>query len=135
MRALIVPIALSLIASTAGAAAPRVSKPDPKVEAELAKALAGRVPGKPQSCIPNSANMNVRQIGANTLIYSKFGSTIWRNDPPGGCIGAGRGYALISRSTTGSACRGDIVTIRDMVAGIDQGSCALGDFVPYTKAK
>lgn len=132
MRALIIPIALSLIAGAAAAAQP---KPDAKAQAELAKVLAGRTPGKPVSCVPNSTNMNVRQIGPNTLIYSNVGRTIWRNDPPGGCIGAGRGYALISRTTTGSVCRGDIVTIRDMVSGVDYGSCSLGDFVPYTKAK
>ncbi|MBU3076885.1 hypothetical protein [Sphingomonas quercus] len=135
MRALIVPTVLLLIAGSACAAPLKAPTPSAKDEAELAKALEGRTAGKPQSCIPNSINMNVRQIGTNTLIYSNIGRTIWRNDPPGGCIGAGRGYALISRSTTGSACRGDIVTIRDQVSGMSYGSCALGDFIPYTKAK
>lgn len=132
MRALIIPLAFTLLAGPALAGAPRPAPIDAKSEADLNKLLAGRTAGKPVSCLPNSSNMRIQQFGERTLIYSDVGRTIWRNDPPGGCMGGGRGYAIITRTTTGSACRGDLATIVDQVSRIPFGSCALGDFTPYS---
>ncbi len=106
--------------------------------ARLEKRLAGRTPGKPVSCIPGRQNMHVEQYGERTLLYTDGAansSPLYRNDPAGGCNQAGRGYAIVSRTTIGQVCSGDIIQIRDQRLGIDYGSCVLGRFTPYSRVR
>ncbi|MBB5684358.1 DUF6491 family protein [Sphingobium boeckii] len=100
-------------------------------EAKLAKALAGKVPGKPVSCITLRNVDSMQVYGERTLIYRINSKLSYRNDPYGGCPGLTNSRTLITRTPTGQLCRGDIARVADLVAGFETGSCALGDFVPY----
>ena len=98
------------------------------------KQLAGKVPGKAESCLPLYRSNDMTVIDDNTILY-RDGRTTYVNKPLGGCNNLGNGsYALVTRSQGSQICRGDIAQVRDMTAGITVGSCALGDFVPYRPA-
>lgn len=103
-----------------------------KEEAKLAKALEGKTPGKPVSCITLRNVDSMKVYGERTLLYKMSNKLTYRNDPYGGCPGLDDSRTLVTKTPTGQLCRGDIATVRDMVAGFDVGSCGLGDFVPYT---
>ena len=98
------------------------------------KALAGKVAGKPESCLPLYRSNDMTVIDDDTILY-RDGRTTYVNKPLGGCNNLGNGsYALVTQSQGSQLCRGDIARVRDMTAGIDVGTCALGDFVPYKPA-
>jgi hypothetical protein len=101
---------------------------DAKVEAQW---LAGKVAGNPVDCISLTEARSSRNIGDRTILYRVNNKLIYRNDPPGGCPGLAPGSTVISQTPTTRLCRGDILTVRDMVAGFNSGSCTLGAFVPY----
>jgi hypothetical protein len=76
-------------------------------------------------------------IDDNTVVF-KDGRTVYRNDFQGGtCSQLGSGnYALLTRRYGGSGlCRGDIAEVKDLTSGFTVGSCAMGDFIPYTKPR
>ncbi len=98
------------------------------------KLLAGKVPGKAESCLPLQRSNDMTVIDDNTILY-RDGRTTYVNKPLGGCNNLGNGsYALVTQSTGSQLCRGDIAQVRDMTSGVTVGSCALGDFVPYRPA-
>lgn len=129
----VVPI---LVAAGVTACAP-AGPPEPRTpqaEAKLAQALAGKVPGAPQSCIQPYQTNETITIDDNTILFRR-GSTVYRNDPPGGCSGLSSGfYTLVTRSSGTGLCRGDIAQVADVSNGMVVGSCSLSDFVPYTPA-
>jgi len=99
----------------------------------LVKALAGRTPGAPVSCISLTDIRSSRIIDTRTIIY-EAGSRRWYvNQPPGGCAGLAPSRALVTSTTTTSLCRGDIIRVIDPPNPMTFGSCGLGEFVPYTK--
>lgn len=101
-------------------------------DAELAKALRGRVPaGEPQSCITMRDIRSSRTVGKSTIIYEMGGGLAYRNDFGGSCVGLDASSALITRTPSTRLCRGDIATVADLPAGVTTGSCVYGDFVPY----
>jgi hypothetical protein len=99
--------------------------------AELGKALAGKVAGKPQSCIYLRDARSTQQIGDKTIMYEVSRKLTYRNDPLGGCSGLGRQDTLVTRTFGNQLCRGDIITPVDLTSGMQSGACILGDFVPY----
>ena len=95
------------------------------------KALAGKVAGKAESCLPLQRSNDMVVIDDNTILY-RDGRTTYVNKPLGGCNNLGNGsYALVTRSQGSQLCRGDIAQVTDMTTGVTVGSCALGDFVPF----
>ena len=98
------------------------------------KALAGKVPGKAESCLPLQRSNDMVVVDDDTILY-RDGRTTYVNKPLGGCNNLGNGsYALVTRSQGSQLCRGDIAQVTDLTAGITVGSCALGDFIPYRPA-
>jgi hypothetical protein len=99
--------------------------------------LAGLTPGKPQSCLPNSFTSSGSSLKAYgpTLLYIAGRNLVFRNDTGGGCENVARGDILVSIQPTGRACRGDIARTVDPVSRTTTGSCGLGDFTPYRRAK
>jgi hypothetical protein len=73
-------------------------------------------------------------VDERTILYRDGANRVWRNEVAGPCSGLGRpGTALVTRQFGGSGpCRGEIVQIVDTASGFNTGSCAFGDFVPYT---
>ena len=100
------------------------------------RALAGKVAGRPESCLPLQRSNDMVVIDDDTILY-RDGRTTYVNKPLGSCNRLGTGsYALVTRSGNGSMlCRGDISNVVDATSGITVGSCALGDFVPYRPAR
>jgi hypothetical protein len=115
---------LSLLA---GCAAPQPAAPE-RQPAEL----AGRTAGAPQPCVPivRTEALRVSDANPHVLLYGR-GRMIWAND-----LGAGCGFSvhdvLVSELLT-RYCRGDLVRSFDGMSRIPGPSCALGDFVPYSR--
>lgn len=97
--------------------------------------LAGRTPGRPSSCIPHTQIRSTYYVGGKTILYRMRNGTVYRNEPPGGCPGLNSNLALETRNPTGLLCSGEIAFVRDYAQGFSPGSCALGEFVPYRKAR
>jgi len=105
-----------------------------KQQAKLDKQLDGRTAGKARSCINRNDQRNMTVISDDILIFSssRKARTIYVNKPRGGCPHADR-YILSYRRTSSSLCQGEIIQLIDNASGATMGSCAFGDFVPYTK--
>ncbi|MFK4792423.1 hypothetical protein [Sphingobium sp. ZW T5_29] len=99
--------------------------------ARLEKALEGKVPGEPVSCIPIRPQTNMTAISGSVLLYRVSGRLIYRNDLIGSCPGLARGDTLVVRPVGSQYCRGDIARSADLAVGMVTGSCALGSFTPY----
>ena len=105
-----------------------------KAANKLAKALAGRTPGQPVSCIGNMRGSDMQIVDDQTILYRQ-GGTVYVQKPSGGCHGLGSGnYTLLTRLHGSTRlCRGQIGEVVDRVSGFTYGSCVFGDFVPYRK--
>lgn len=98
----------------------------------LAKALEGKVPGKPQACVTmNLGSEGPHAVTDSVLIYRVNRDLVYRNDLSNACTGISRGQTLLLKPTNNQYCRGDIAHSVDLTIGMNTGSCALGDFVPY----
>lgn len=107
-----------------------------QAQAHLQKLLAGKVAGKPISCLPHYRANDMVVIDDNAVAF-RDGRTVYLNDFQGGtCSNLGSGfYALLTRTFGGTGlCRGDIAQVIDTSTGMTVGSCAMGDFVPYSKS-
>jgi hypothetical protein len=100
-------------------------------KSKLETALAGKVAGKPQSCIRSRDVSGPESFGDNILVFRVSRKLSYVNETRGSCKEIGNGRALVTRSFNGDLCRGDIATSADLTAGFETGSCSLGDFVPY----
>jgi hypothetical protein len=116
--------------------APAEHTRSPAAAKELADALAGRVAGPPQRCISNFPNTQVQVVDDWTILYDE-GSTIYVQNPRGGCPGIDSGSrTLVARQVgTSQMCDGDINQAVDLRTGIGGAACVFGPFVPYTKPK
>lgn len=125
MRALILIPALLL--STAVAA--RVESG----EAQLAKILAGRTAGKPQSCLP-LFDRNDSQTLDGVGIAFRSGRTTWIGRFDDGCH-VGPNDTIVTTTSMSQLCRGDIIHVVDQMSHMEHDTCGFRDFTPYTKAK
>lgn len=123
--------ALALAAGflTSGAADQRVN---PREAARFERALRGLTPGKPQDCITRERMGEMRSF-PKTLLFVESRKRVWRNDTVGTCAGLKNDDLVVISSIGSRMCRGDIVHTRQRLGGGLTGSCALGQFVPYTK--
>jgi len=119
---------LAACAQSTTASEPRLSEREAR---DLARALDGKVPGEPVSCITSQRSSDLRALGDNTLIYRVNKDLVYRNTLNGACRGLSMGDTLVLRRVTSQYCRGDIATVVNLPSGSQTGSCALGDFVPY----
>jgi hypothetical protein len=102
-----------------------------QAQATYDRMLAGKTPGKAESCLPLQRSNDMVVIDDDTILY-RDGRTTYVNQPLGSCSMLGRGsYALVTRSTGSQLCRGDIANVVDATTGTTVGSCSLGSFVPY----
>lgn len=106
----------------------------PEAQQELDRALAGRVPGKPVSCIPNYRATDMQIIDDWTLLF-KDGGTVYLQNPRGGCSGieSHRNILVTTLRGTTQLCSGDINHLFDPVSGIGGGACVFSEFIPYTR--
>ena len=112
---------------------PMVADRDPRGEARLAQALAGKVAGQPITCLPSYRTNQMEVIDRDTIVY-RDGRTSYVQHTNGHCYpnGPRGGYYLVTRSF-GSAglCRGDIAQVVDSASRMFAGSCSFNEFIPY----
>lgn len=130
MIRLALPLVLLLAACTTTAAEQRS---DQRAQAQIARELDGLHPGAPVQCIARDRVRETRNF-RGTILYVEGRNRIYRNDVVGGCPGLAHDDLVITKSLGGSQlCQGDTVQTRARIGGVMTGSCALGQFVPYTK--
>jgi len=132
MRAVLIPALAALVGSCA-TAAPEPGEMGPELRAEL----AGRVAGRPRACVQQRDLTGNRTVdnGDAIIFGTRRSDLIYVNRPRGGCPSLRFGRTLVTRSTTGSICSGEIVRVVDLQSNFEQGSCGLGEFVPYRRAR
>jgi hypothetical protein len=112
-----------------------LASPAPAPEAELAKAIDGRVAGEPVSCI------NLREIGSTRIIegtailYTMRNGTVYVNRPTSGASALRRTDILVSDTHSGQLCSIDIVRLQDSTMQTLTGSVGLAKFIPYPRTK
>ena len=123
---------LPLLAGTALLATPALAAPDR--EAELARALEGRVAGEPVDCIDLHRVRGSRIITDTAILYES-GSTIYVNRPRAGAESLNQWDALVTRLPTTRLCSIDAVRLVDQQSQMLTGVVMLGDFVPYRRVR
>jgi hypothetical protein len=114
------------------AAAPASAAPRLTGEAALAKALEGRVAGKPVDCVQLHGVFATRIIDHTALIYDS-GSTLYVNRPRAGAESLDQWDTLVTRTSTSELCSVDVVQLYDSGAHMQRGTLFLGQFVPYRR--
>lgn len=122
-------IGLGAALATASSAA---RKDDP--EAELAKLLAGRSAGAPQSCIPLFPSLPSQTIDRTAIVYGR-GQTLYVNRFVGGCSALDSTRIVITRTPVSRLCRGDAADVMTQTPSTLIGTCIFDSFTPYTKTK
>jgi hypothetical protein len=103
-------------------------------EAKLAKALQGRVAGKPVDCI-NLRDIRNSQIYDNTAITYDVNGTLYVNRPRNGASSLNWDPILLTDTHSSQLCSIDTVRLIDRTSRFPRGFVLLGDFVPYKKVK
>ena len=125
-------LALVPLALAAVACATTPAQPTAEDQAALAEELRGRTAGDPQSCVRQLDLGGNRSVGESIIIFEARGDRLYVNRPSYGCPVIDRSRILVTRNTTGQLCRGDVIDIVERDVGT-VGSCALGDFTPYSR--
>jgi hypothetical protein len=124
-----------LIALAIAAAAPvsAASSQHKDGEAALQELLAGRVAGKPVSCL-SLPGLGSSQVIDRTAIVYRSGSRLYVNrtrDPSS----LRSDDILVTRSFSGQLCSIDTVHLVDQGTRMTRGFVTLGDFVPYERVR
>jgi hypothetical protein len=133
MRA--IPLLLAAATVTGCMTQPPAATRTAEGQAELQRLTAGKVAGAPMTCLPpqiRSRNMVV--IDDSTIAFEDGRSRAYVNNLRGECSNLRPGFnTLVIRSSGSGTCSGDIADVADIRTGATYGSCALGEFVPYTR--
>lgn len=106
----------------------------PKQAQTLEKQLAGKVAGKPETCLPSYRSTDLIRVSDTILLYRSGGNLVYRNDLKGSCPGLARDSDIMVIEQFGSqVCNGDFFHLVDRSSGIRGPTCVFGDFVPYRK--
>jgi hypothetical protein len=134
MRSLVPLIIVATVLAGCTAPSPRAqAMAQAQAQTKLNKLLAGKVPGRPQSCLAPYRQNDMIVVDDYTIAFRDGTDRVWINKPRGGCnlLSAGP-YALVTRSVGGMGlCRGDIGRVVDTMSGTQVGSCVMSDFIPY----
>jgi hypothetical protein len=103
-------------------------------QADYELLLAGKVAGNPISCLPSYRADDMIRIDDQTIAFRDGSSRVYVAHMRGACSNLTSGNnALVTKSFGSGLCSGDIARVVD-TNHITVGSCAFGDFIPYTKA-
>ena len=116
------------------ASAPAAPRDTSKAEAKLAKALEGRVAGKPVSCI-SLHSVTSSQIYDGVAITYQVGRTLYVNRPRMGGSWLDDDDILVTKTWGSQLCSLDTVKLIDRGSHFQTGFVGLGEFVPYVKVK
>lgn len=102
---------------------------------DLDQALAGRVAGKPETCLSSNRIAAPQVINDSILLYHD-GARVWRNDLPAACPGLDDDAIVVTEVHGGQLCRSDqFYTLQRGGIGIPGPRCRLGSFTPWTRPK
>lgn len=134
MRA--IPLLLVALATTSCMTQPPPPSQLAESQAKLQELTSGKVAGAAMNCLPPSVrSRNMVAIDDSTIAYVDSPRRVYVNHLRGACSNLRNGfYTLVVRSSGSGTCSGDIADVADVRTGTTAGSCALGDFVPYTRA-
>jgi len=113
-------------------AAPGIAAARMTPQQELAKALAGRAPGKPVDCIDPRMNNQTTIIDRTAIIYGS-GRTIYLQEPSNASALRDDDVLVTELRGTGQLCSIDTVKLHDRNGGWYHGFVGLNKFVPYTR--
>ena len=105
-----------------------------RAEARLAKALEGRVAGKPVDCINLRDIQSSEIIDGTAIVYKTGGGRLYVNYPKSGAESLERDDILLTKTWESRLCSIDIVRLIDQGSRFERGFVGLGAFVPYVKA-
>jgi hypothetical protein len=92
--------------------------------------------GPPIACVSLAMLRSNTLVGSTAIVFQgRNFNTLWVNRPEGGCPVLRMGRALQTETGGSRLCRGDLVTVWDPVSGVDYGTCPLGDFTAYKRAR
>jgi hypothetical protein len=128
-------LSIAAVAALGLAAAPTIAKDrvNARGEAKLAKALEGRVAGKPVSCINLSSIQSTEIMDGTAIVYRMSGNKLYVNRPRGGEFLLDHDRIMVTNTYGSQLCRLDLVRLVDRSSHFPFGAVGLGDFVPYTK--
>jgi hypothetical protein len=106
----------------------------PDHEAELARALNGRVAEAPVDCVDLRRIRGTRIITDTAILYDA-GSVIYVNRPRAGADSLDRWDTLVTRLYSNRLCSIDTVQLVDSTSSIMSGVVFLGEFVPYRRVR
>ena len=130
MRKLLPLVSVSLLL---GAFAAQAAEPVDR-EAELSRALRGRVAGEPVDCIDLHRVRSSRIITDTAIIYDA-GGVVYVNRPRNGADELNQWDAMVTRTPTTRLCSVDVVSMVDQGTQTLTGVVFLGDFVPYRRIR
>ncbi len=117
-----------------------MTQPPPATElaesqAKFQELTSGKIAGSAMACLPPSVRSRTMvTIDNSTIAYVDSPRRVYVNHLRGECSNLRNGfYTLVVRSGGSGTCSGDIADVADVRTGITAGSCALGEFVPYTR--
>jgi hypothetical protein len=102
----------------------------------VGKELAGRVAGKPVTCITASTTSGPIILDNRTIMYREgAGRRIWINRPRGQCAGLRQPATLIVQLFGSNVCRNDRFQVLEWGSSIPSAPCFFDDFTPYDRVK
>ena len=122
---------VTLVPAVAAIALGSCAQPPAPPGAALAQTLAGRVPGKPQTCISPFGQQGPYIIDRQSIGYG-YGKTVYVNRLRAPCPGMDQMNILITETHGGMYCSGDHVRAAEPGAIIPGPVCLLGDWTPFT---
>lgn len=127
--------ALTALAAAAVAVTAPAKPPEPNVhgQAELAKLIADKAPGKPVGCINLSDIRSTRVLDGTAIVYEVGGGKFYVNRPEIGGDSLTSDDILVTHTVSSQLCRIDTVRLVQRGSLFERGFVGLGDFVPYTK--
>ena len=135
MRSIPLLIAGTILASCTNVPPPPYMARSPSGERAYQTLLAGKVPGRPISCLPHYDANDMTIVDGRTIAFRVSSRTTYLMHLSQGCEMLGSGtYALLSRQIAGPGmCEGDIQSVVDTMNHISVGSCTIADIVPFTR--
>lgn len=130
---IILSIGAALLAAALPAQAAAPSALTVKAEARLAKALDGRVAGKPVDCINLRDIRSSEIIDRTAILYRTSGNKLYVNRPDIGGSSLDRDDIMVTKTYSSQLCSLDTVRLLDRGTQFQSGFVGLGKFVPYTK--
>ena len=103
-------------------------------EAELARALEGRVAGEPVDCIDLHRVRSSRVIAGTAILYDA-GGVVYVNRPRNGASELNRFDTLVTRTPSTRLCSVDVVQVVDLQTDTMTGIVFLDEFVPYRRVR